>query len=173
MVTDCVTPRRPYVRPEGYVPGVVYTVAFGRSADPVALPAKAGGSSGLLFDIRHLYAIVPDEAAGSAPSWRVTTRAYEYRILDGLEQELLVFHWQPDAISRGPDFPHLHVSATLVARSPSDYSRRVSLEKRHVPTGHVSLAAVIRLLIAEFGIAYRHRNWASRLHRAEDIIARE
>ena len=94
-------------------------------------------------------------------------QAYEYRILDSLERELLVFHWQPLPIARGPDFPHLHVSATVVAQTSATMSQRHALDKRHVPTGHVSLAAVVRLLIAEFGIAYRHRNWTSRLKRAE------
>lgn len=173
IAVDCVTPRRLFVQPAGYDPGALYTVAFGRMADPVALPAKAGGSSGLLLDIRQLYAIVPDHVADRAPAWRVRTRAYEYRILDGLEQELLVFHWQPNALGGGPDYPHLHVSATVEARSASSASQRFSLEKRHVPTGRVSLAAIVRLLIAEFGIAYRHRNWSSRLQRAEDVLQRE
>lgn len=163
-----MTPRQLFVRPEGYPSDIQYTVAFGRSADPVALPAKAGGSSGLLLDVRHTFAIVANEATDRDPSWRTATRAYEYRLLDTLERELLVFHWQPDAASRGPGFPHLHVSATLEAQTGAG-SRRFALDKRHVPTGRVSLAAVIQLLIAEFGIAYRHRNWASRLQRAEDI----
>lgn len=172
-VTDCVTAQRLSVQPEGYEPGVLYAVAFGRTGEPVALRAKAGGPSGLLLDVRHLYAIVPDELAGARPAWRVTTRAYEYRILDSQEEELLVYHWQPEGVARGPDYPHVHVSATVSARVSADARQSFPLDKRHVPTGRVSLEAVVRFLIAEWGIAYRHRNWVARLNRTEDVFRRE
>jgi hypothetical protein len=161
------------VQPEGYEPNVLYAIAFGRAAEPVPLRAKAEGSSGLLLDLRHQYAIVPDEEDGSPPSWRVSTRAYEYRILDSQSAELLVYHWQPTSIARGPEYPHLHVSATLSVKTTFYTRQDFSLEARHLPTGRVSLEAVIRLLIAEFGVAYRHRNWMSWLNRTEEVFRRE
>lgn len=165
-----MTNQRLYARPEGYEPGVLYAVAFGRTAEPVPLRAKAGGPSGLLLDIRHLYTIVPGQLAAGAAGWRVTTRAYEYRILDSQAAELLVYHWQPGRVARGPNHPHLHVSATLSARVSATAQQAFPLDKRHLPTGRVSLEAVIRFLIAEFGIAYRHRNWVARLNRAEEVF---
>lgn len=161
------------MQPEGYEPNVLYAVAFGRTAEPVSLPANAGGSSGLLLDVRHQYAIVLDGTVGSSPSWRVSSRAYEYRILDHQAEELLVYHWQPNSIAGGPNFPHLHVSATLSAQTAFSARQPFRLDSRHLPTGRVSLEAVIRLLIAEFGIAYRHRNWMTRLKRTEDVFRRE
>ena len=165
-VTVCVTEERLYARPQRFEPGLVFGVAFGRGALPVRLRAKAGGQSGLELDVLHSFVIQADQAA-QAPRWRATTVAYEYRILDSRETELLVHHWQPGAIARGPDFPHVHVSAALSAQVSATATRRLALDKRHIPTGLVSLADVVRMLIAEFGIAYRHRNWAARLTRAE------
>jgi hypothetical protein len=168
-----VTPQRLSVQPEGYEPNVLYAIAFGRTAEPVVLQAKAGGSSGLMLDVRHQYAIVPDETAGSQSFWRVSTKAYEYRILDSQSEELMVYHWQPNSIGGGPRFPHLHISAALSVQTSFSPRQAFALDRRHIPTGRVSLEAVIRLLIADFGIAYRHRNWMARLNRTEEVFRRE
>lgn len=168
-----MTTQRLSVHPDGYEPGVLYAVAFGRRAEPVPLRAKAGGPSGLLFDLRHVYAIVPVASAAPRPMWRVTTKSYEYRILDSREEELLVYHWQPKDIVRGPDYPHLHVSATVSAMTSATARQSFPLDRCHLPTGRVSLESVVRVLVAEFGIAYRHRNWAARLNRTENAFRRD
>ena len=173
MVTDCVTTQRLFAQPEGYEPDVLYAVAFGHTAEPVSLPAKAGGASGLLLDLRHQYTIVPDETVHPAAAWRVSTRAYEYRLLDSQSTELLVYHWQPNSIAGGPKHPHLHVSARISAQTAFATWQPFPLDSRHLPTGRVSLEAIIRLLIAEFGIAYRHRNWMARLNRTEAVFRQE
>ena len=108
-----------------------------------------------------------EESVGSA-----RTTAYEYRLLNSRGTELLVFHWQPGAAFRGPDFPHVHVSAALTAQVTATAAQRFPLDKRHVPTGFVSLADVVRMLIAEFGIAERRRDWPARLARAEATLRR-
>lgn len=125
------------------------------------------------LDVRHLYAIVPGEPIAGRQTWRVTTRAYEYRILDSRELELLVFHWQPSRIARGPEYPHLHVSATITAHVSMSAQQSLPLDKRHIPTGRVALESVVRLLISEFGIKDRHRNWRARLNRTEEIFRRD
>jgi hypothetical protein len=171
-VTDCVTEQRLYVLPPRLESGVVSGLSFGRGDLPISLRSKAGGPSGLMLDIGHWFAIETDHAAERGSGWRVATVAYEYRILDARETELLVYHWQPGAIALGPDFPHLHVSAALTARTPAGIDQRFPLDKRHVPTGIVTLADVVRMLIAEFGIAERRRDWPARLARADRAIRR-
>lgn len=168
-----MTPQRLFAQPEGYEPDVLYAVAFGHTAEPVPLPAKAGGASGLLLDLRHQYAIVHDALADPAVSWRVSTRAYEYRLLDSGFTELLVYHWQPNSIAGGPKYPHLHVSAALSVQTAFATRQPFPLDSRHLPTGRVSLEAIIRLLIAEFGVAYRHRDWVTRLNRTETVFRQE
>jgi hypothetical protein len=150
-------------------------IVFSRVVGAASLRAKAGGPSGLLLDVQHWVTIDEDKGvsgAGPQRSERVRTTAYEYRLLDLFGTELLVFHWQPGTRFSGPDFPHLHVSAALTARVSVTVSQRLPLDKRHVPTGLVTPADIVRLLIAEFGAAERHRDWPRRLRRAEPVVRR-
>jgi hypothetical protein len=171
-ITDCVTAQRLFATPKGDEPDVLYSVKFGRVAQPVPLRAKAGGSSGLMLDVLHSFVLIGSEQAGAGAIWRAVSTAYEYRILDAREAELLVFHWHPGSVARGPDFQHLHVSAALSAQVSATIVHRLPLDKRHVPTGLVTLADVVRMLIAEFGIAERRRDWPARLARAEATLRR-
>ncbi len=172
-VTECVTTQRLYVLPGGYAePGVTYLLAFGPKGEPVPLSAKSGGQSGFLFDIHHRYAIVEDERAKAQPAWRVTTSGYEYRILDSRENEILTYHWDPSA-RRGPKYPHLHATAEATVYFDALTSRRIRLDGHHMPTGRVLVEWVVRLLIADFGVAYRYRNWATRLAASEAFFREE
>ncbi|MDP9473705.1 MAG: hypothetical protein M3Q71_24095 [Chloroflexota bacterium] len=99
--------------------------------------------------------------------WRVTTTEYEYRLLDHDERELLVFHWQPGPTFAGPDYPHLHVSASLSARLSTYDEQDIDLDKLHIPTSRIALEAVVRMLVSEFGIKARHDDWQKRLARTE------
>lgn len=78
---------------------------------------------------------------------------YQYRLLDRDERELLVYHWQPGDAYRGPDDPHLHVSAPLLAQVNALHRQSIDLDKLHLATGRVSLASVVRMLITEFRVA--------------------
>lgn len=121
-----------------------------------------------MLDVLHSFVLDEDEAGSG---WRAVSAAHEYWVLDSREQELLVFHWHPGSIARGPDFPHLHISAALTAQVSATASQRFPLDKRHVP-GLVSLADVARRLIAEFGIAERRRDWPARLARTDAALRR-
>lgn len=94
---------------------------------------------------------------------------YEYRILDTFQRELLVYHWQPGPGFRGPDHPHVHVSAALHARINAVTTRAYDLDRRHIATGQVSLAMVVRMLIEEFGVAPLRPDWQDVLDRADQI----
>jgi hypothetical protein len=172
-VTECVTAQRLFVLPEGYSqPGEISVVAFGPEGDPVRLSAKSGGQSGLMLDVRHWYTVVAAETPDAEPGWRVTTLGYEYRVLDRREREILAYHWDPRT-NRGPRYPHLHVSAEATVYRDAETLERLHLDRRHMPTGRVALESVVRLLIAEFGIAYRFRNWSSRLAGTEAAFRNE
>lgn len=112
-----------------------------------------------------VFVIVPVELVSRSRRWDVRTEMYEYRLLDHDHTELLVYHWQPGAAYAGPDEPHLHVSASLNARTDAVSRRTIGLDKLHVATGLVSLAAVVRMLITEFGIAVQRADWHEILER--------
>lgn len=98
---------------------------------------------------------------------------YEYRLLDRVERELLVYHWQPGSDFLGPDSPHLHVSASLNARTSAVDQQAIDLDKLHLATGRVSLASVVRMLITEFRVAPQRADWAERLDRADRVFQEE
>lgn len=75
---------------------------------------------------------------------------YFYHLYAGDENELIAFHWHPGRKSQ-PDFPHLHVTSRP---GPVRIER-----KHHVPTGYVSLQAVIRFAIEELGVRPRRPDW--------------
>ncbi len=158
--------------PDRYNPDLVHVISFGREGEPVPLRGPAG-PSGLLFAVRHQDRIVETVPAALQPAWRVTTTAYAYRLLDRDERELLVFHWQPGPDFAGPDYPHLHVSASRIARVTATEERPLPLDKRHIPTGRVFLAAVVRMLITEFEIKPIVADWARRLAPTEAAFRRQ
>lgn len=151
-----------------FVPGERHALAF--ADPPVSLPALGGGPTGLLFDADHQFEIVEIESRLWRNLWRVSTRMYQYRLLDHDERELLVYHWQPGDAFQGPDHPHVHVSAALRARTSATDERSIDLDRLHLATGRVSFEAVVRMLISEFDIAPQRPDWHAILTRTEAVF---
>jgi hypothetical protein len=88
----------------------------------------------------------------------VAPAGYIYQFLYAAnERELLAYHWH----ARGASpiiWPHLHVSAPL---TPLDLTRG------HLPTGPVSLPAVLRYAVADLGVRPLRQDWAATLAAAE------
>jgi hypothetical protein len=134
-----------------------------RFLQPAALRAIDGSASRFLFDIRHVFSIAPG-AAQSPDRWQIEPRRYEYGLLDRSQRELLVYHWHPESI--GPDYPHLHVSASLNVQVDALTRRSIDLDKLHIVTGPVTLQSFIRMLITEFQIRPLRPDWGTRLNEA-------
>lgn len=98
--------------------------------------------------------------------------SYAYAILDAGGRELVAFHWQPGATFRGPDMPHMHVSAALAVMQTSGQLRPFALHKLHIPTGSLALPTVVRMLVAEFGVQPLVRDWERRLAESGAILRR-
>lgn len=93
---------------------------------------------------------------------------YVQRVSTADGEESLAFHWTPS--STGPNtvtVPHLRIGPAIVAGQTAPGPR--DLHKAHVPTGRVSLAAVVRLAIAEFGVAPLRADWERVLSAVEDV----
>lgn len=171
LATGCLTERRFSTDRRPYDPGATHNVRLGREGEAVPLRGTVE-ASGLRLSVRLQYRIVPDAGPERFASWRVATTGYEYKLLDSLERELLVFHWQPGPTFRGPDHPHLHLSASLVARVSAIVTRELPLDRVHIPTGRITIEAVVRMLIAEFGVAPVVPDWERRLARTEAAFDR-
>lgn len=148
----------------GYRPSAApHSVTFAPRGDAVPLRSRSGFRGVDLF-VSHRYRIV--EAAGAdRGAWKAATAAYTYDILDRSGRELLTYHWHPD--DAGPDFPHLHVSGRIGALPIGENQPPIALGTMHLPTGLVSFAAVVRLLIDEFAVAPRRDDWRNLIAASE------
>jgi hypothetical protein len=116
--------------------------------DPVQLSSTRGSREALRLSVIHQY-----EAVRQGRAWRVSSRAYYYRVDAPDGAELLSWHWHPAATVKRP---HLHVAAL---------DRR-----RHLPTGRVSLEAVLRLLLTEFDVRPQRPDWEGVLVANETVF---
>ena len=131
---------------------------------PIRAPGALRGAS-LRISIR----LGADEPSSPEFSPGVLLLGYELALVDRGETELLVYHWHPESTTSSRVDPHLHVSAAL-RPAAADGSRGVlPLDKLHLPTGPVPLAAFARALVEEFGAEPRAADWAARL--AQDLAA--
>ena len=118
-----------------------------------ATPVPIGRRSRLRLDLVHFYDLVADERT----RWRVKTAGYLYDLLDQEQRSVIAYHWHPTGLSL-VRYPHLHVGAATAS---------VDLSKAHLPTGHVSFIAVVRLAIAELGVEPLRPDWQAVLDQAE------
>jgi hypothetical protein len=161
-VASCVTTQRLAASRAPRDPEEKRSVAFD---EPVSLRSAHGGPSGLYLDIYHQFVTIPVER-----HWQVSTRMYEYRLLDRKYTEMLVYHWQPGPDFQGPDHPHLHVSAALRAQVDAQNEKTIDLDRLHIATGRVSFRAIVRMPITEFGVAPQRGDWRAVLDRTEQLF---
>ena len=93
--------------------------------------------------------------------------AYRYAWFDRNHTELLTYHWHPGPEFAGPDHPHVHVSAALRPALPNGGRAVLPLDKLHLATGPVPLAAFVRTLIEEFGARPRTVDRRERLEKGD------
>jgi hypothetical protein len=135
-------------------------VAF-RPFDRPAPVALRGGDR-LLFSVNLQIELTA--ASDGTPASRIA--AYRYHILDRDEREILAYHWHPEGAS-SVRFPHLHLSSAI-GPMPLPHGGVVALDQMHLPTGIVPLGDVVRLLLVEFGVTPRRKDWEAVLDRLED-----
>jgi hypothetical protein len=145
---SCVTNAELYVSPASSEDAR----ALKMRVDPLRLQSSEV-PGGLLLRLRQQFRSVRDPGAPRGERWHVSTVAYDYRINRADSgSELLSWHWHP---TTGVPFPHLHVAADAL-------SRRV-----HVPTGRVSIEAVVRMLLGELGVSPKRPKWEQVLAASE------
>lgn len=99
------------------------------------------------FALAYELVETPDVERGP---WKVATRSYRYHIVTEDLGEVVLFHWHPGS---GRLFPHLHVGSSQLTPSA------VLSHQDHVPSGRVSLEAVIQMLISELGVVAEREDW--------------
>lgn len=117
---------------------------------PIQLPRNGR----LFLDMRVNFSIASLDGPDEHP--RAETTASTYRLLDSNGAEFLAYHWHP--IGASPvTWPHVHVGRVETRMFPS--GDRLALAEAHLPTGMVSFAGVVRLLIDDLGVVPRRSDW--------------
>lgn len=133
------------------------------NGDPLRLRTVAPPAIQLSFGQR--FEIVRGESIPDGP-YRVHTREYWYQFSLEDDRELFAFHWTPDTTDpRQRRHPHLHVGAALLL--PESPIFPGALNKRHIPTGRVSIESIVRFAIEELGVEPLIETWRDVLDRGE------
>jgi hypothetical protein len=136
-------------------------------------PVPLRGEFPLSLTVGQHIRIVKTEPTDLHGPFKVTTINYLYALSTRERQEVLSFHWAPDASDEGEvkariapvTFGHLHIGPALIGEHPP--IRPKDLHKAHIPTARVSLEAVVRVAIEEFGVRPIQPAWQTILERTE------
>lgn len=111
-------------------------------------PVPLRGPHALQFAVAHVVRLVQ---TGDGEPGRILARPvlYHYRVLEKDGGEILAYQWTPSAQPPERAYPHLHIGSLVT--SGSDFLPK-RFNRLHLPTGPVSLAAVIRFLIEELEV---------------------
>lgn len=136
-------------------PDVLIVSGYGPRPEPNAVsfdrrrPARLQGDARLLLRVRIEFVYV-QTADHSAP-WKVSIVGYWYSIETSEEQDLVAYHWHPNAPGEHTS-PHLHIGhAAQIGYAP--------IAGAHLPTGPVALESVLRLAISDLGVEPRRADW--------------
>jgi hypothetical protein len=126
------------------------------------LNRRAG--NGLRLEIRHRFTV--ERTDGSREPWRVSTAEYVYEVADERDDLIAAWHWHPATVEQEDraHWPHVHA-----------YGDRetMTLHKLHLPTGRVSIEALVRFLIDDLDVTPRRTDWRAIINRHEAIFQSE
>jgi hypothetical protein len=57
--------------------------------------------------------------------------------------------------------PHVHIGSAIIDVGSSDIGKTFS--RFHIPTGHISIAQVVRLLLTDFNVVPNRQDWEAAL----------
>ena len=143
-VLSCVTPSVLLTRAAGAGGG-------DRLAEIAQNPTSLLATPRLSFLFFQTYRLV---RADDGTGWGVRPTGYRYEVREHDGPELVAYHWHPTGNS-AITFPHVHAH---ILGSAAD------LSKRHLPTGVVTPAEIVRCLIAELGVEPLRSDW-------QDVLA--
>lgn len=130
-------------------------------------PVDLRGDHRLRFSALQNFVIIKTDYPQSGP-YNVRTTEYVYQIATRDQDELLAYHWTPEAPIDFRLYPHFHIGLVSIAKdAPIPH-----FHKLHLPTGRVSLEGVIRLLIDDLGVQPRRQYWRAILDSTEETYPR-
>jgi hypothetical protein len=136
------------VRGGGYFPrDEPYALSLG-DATAVSIAGPRGIRFGL--SIAQQYRLVED--ASTLGPWKVTTAAYAYTLLTGIDgEEIFGYHWHPRG--RSPiTTPHFHLGSGARVE-------RADVAGAHFPSGRIALEEFLRCIIRDFQVTPQRDDW--------------
>jgi hypothetical protein len=131
-------------------------LAFETPGEAVQLRSRLG--LGLRVRLRARVGPVEDDPG----RWQVQIVAYQYALLDREAREYLAYHWHPEGSSHVTE-PHLHLGPAAEVGVPV-------LAAAHLPTGPVSLTALVRLAIHGLDARSLRTDWPVILDQAAALL---
>lgn len=137
-----------------------------RSADPASRsrelrlssdPVQLGGASRLSLSARIGFRLV-ESSSGREP-WDAEIVAYRYTLQDHEGKEIVPYHWHPEG---RVTTLHFHLGA-----GAAEGRLRPDLATAHLPSGYISLQAVLRLVIVELGVRPIRPDWDAVLRQTQ------
>lgn len=155
----CVTQARLGPRFEP-LPGRFQTLAFDNV--DASVPLRRQGLRPIhLRIVIHFRLMEHTEAVDRASRFQIQPIDYFYSISDHRNSEILSYHWHPEALHGARPEPHLHVK--IKTAHPTDPSLDDVFPRLHLPTGQVTVDAIFRLLIEQFGVVPLNPGWDATL----------
>jgi hypothetical protein len=146
-VVGCVTS-------EGFVargPRVAGERQTAHFQDGFAVLSRRNGHT-LSLELYHRYIV--RAAEGDRGPWTASTVEYVYEVGDERGEPIAAWHWHPG--TRRPEdavqWSHLHAYGSR---------ETLTLHRLHLPTGRVSIEAVVRFLIEDFDVIPRRDDWSA------------
>lgn len=115
-------------------------------------------AEGLTLYAAMYWQVIEDERDGYGP-YRVTTRGYDYSLVQGDATEVWAMHWHPSG-SSWERLPHVHLGDVLFADTAPVSS------KSHLRTGRMTFETAVRWCF-QFGAEPLADDWDDRLTLAE------
>lgn len=123
----------------------------------LGIPVRLRAQLPIFLSARMFYRLEQHERL-----WQAGTSAYWYSLHDE-RHEILAYHWHPEQ-TPNTTFPHLHLEA-------GSGVQRDELTRAHLPTGGVTLAAFLHMVIRDFGVEPRRNDWHAVLTRHDTAFA--
>ena len=114
-------------------------------------PVELGGPSQFRLQLQQTYRIMEPVARDGL--WDIMVTSYAYAVLDSEQREVLVYHWHPRSNSPVV-MPHLHLERGALVGRPE-------VRDAHLPTGTISIALLLRLLIEDLLVEPIRKDWES------------
>lgn len=121
------------------------------------VPLVTGSRLGIVVNLR--YRLQQDRPHGP---WNVHIAAYRYGLLDDGSRDMVSYEWHPEGAS-WVTWPHLHIGNSML-REGAPLTARM-----HLPATYILIKDIVALVIREFGVRPRRRDWEAVLARTRHM----